>query len=118
MIFLHYELEAQPPLSNPLSASVKFKHCEERLLRNLHITYLLHALLTLLLLLKKFALTRNVTAIALRGNILTNLLDGLARYDFCTNGSLQGNIELLSRYEVTQFLAHLAAKAVGIIDVG
>jgi hypothetical protein len=51
-----------------LFAIVEYR--QERFLRNLDIAHLLHTLLTFFLFLKQLSLTRDVTTIALGGNVL------------------------------------------------
>ena len=58
-------------------ASVELQHGEEGFLRHFDRAYLLHALLAFLLFLQKFALTRDVAAVALGGHVLAHGLDGL-----------------------------------------
>ncbi len=99
-------------------ASVKFKHGEESLLRHFYRADLLHALLAFLLLLEKFTLTRDIAAITFCGHILAHSLDGLAGYDFGTDSCLDGDIKLLTRYQLLEFLTHAAAESHGIIHMG
>src|SRR5919107_596439 len=54
---------------------------EESLLRDFHAADLLHAALALLLLLQKLLLTRDVSAVALGGDVLAVGADRLAGYD-------------------------------------
>ena len=81
----------------------------------LDISDLFHALLTALLLLKKLALTRRITTIALGRNVLAHLLHCLASHDLGANSRLNGNIELLSGNEFLEFLAHPTPQRNGII---
>ena len=96
-------------------SSVELEYGEECLLRYLYVSNLLHSLLTLLLFLKQFALSADVSSVAFCGNVLAYALDGLACHNLRTYGSLYGNVELLSRYEVFQFLAHPSAECDGIV---
>ena len=98
-----------------LEQLVKFKNCQESLLRHLDIADLLHALLSSLLFLKQLALAADITTIALGCHILTNLLHRLAGNNLSTDGSLNGNIKLLAGNELFQLLARPAAKGDGII---
>ena len=98
--------------------SIQLEHCEEGLLRYLHVANLLHAFLTLLLLLQQFALTAHVTAVALGRHVLAHLLHRLTGNDLGANGGLDGNVKLLARDELLQLLTHAAAKGLGIVEVG
>ena len=66
---------------------VQFEHGEEGLLRNLDVTDLLHALLTLLLLLEELALTRHVTTVTLGRHVLAHLLHRLAGDDLTADAA-------------------------------
>ena len=94
---------------------VKFQYSEESFLRNLHIAYLLHALLSLLL--KKLALTADVATVAFRCHILSYALDSLSSNDFCTYSSLYSNIKLLSRYEFLKLFTHSSAQCHSVVNV-
>ena len=85
---------------NILLLLVQFQHSEESLLRHFHVTDLLHALLTALLLLQQLTLTRHITTIALRRHVLAHLLHRLTGDDLRTDGGLNGDIELLSAMAV------------------
>ena len=43
------------------------------------------------------------------------MLDGFTRHDFCTDGGLNRNVELLARNQLFQLLAHTPAKHHGIV---
>ena len=90
--------------------SVELEHSQKCFLRHLDRTDLLHAFLTLLLLLQQFAFTGYVASITLCGHILTHSLDGFTRYDLGADSCLNGYIKLLTRYQLLQLLAHAAAK--------
>ena len=94
---------------------IKFQYSEERLLRHLHVSNLFHTLLSALLLLQQFALTADVTTIALGRHVLTYLLHCLTGDDLRPDGSLDGDVELLTGNELLQFLAHPASEGDGII---
>ena len=96
---------------------VELEDCEEGFLGYLYGANLLHALLALLLLLQELALTRDVTAVALGCHVLADGFDGLAGNDFRADGGLDGDVELLARDELFEFLAHAAAEAHGIVHV-
>src|SRR3954470_10717533 len=97
--------------------SVDLQHREKRLLRNLHRSHLLHALLSLLLLLEELALARDVAAVALGKNILAERLDAGARDDFGSDRRLNRNLEELARNEVLELVGDLAAPLVGLVLV-
>ena len=96
---------------------VELEHGEEGLLRHLHVADLLHALLTLLLLLEKLALTRYVATVALGRHVLAHLLHRLAGDNLATDGGLDGNVELLAGDEFLELLTHAAAEVIGVVDV-
>ena len=77
-----------------------FQYRKESLLRNFHIANLFHTLLTFFLLVEKFALTRDVAAVAFGGNVLAEGFDGASRYDFGADGGLDGYVELMSWYQI------------------
>ena len=77
---------------------VKFQYCEESFLRHLHIAYLLHALLSLLLFFKELALTTHVTTVTLSSYILAYLLHCFSCNNFCTNSRLYGYVKLQRTY--------------------
>ena len=91
---------------------------EEGFLRHLHIADLLHAFLAALLLLKQLALTAHVTAIALGCDILTYLLHRLTGNDLGADRCLDGDIELLTGYQLLQLLTHPPTKGDGIVLMG
>src|SRR5947209_870178 len=65
-----------------------FEHAQEGLLRNLHLADPLHAALAFLLLFEQFALTADVTAVALGEHVLAQRADGFARHDLVADGRL------------------------------
>ncbi len=99
------------------SPSIHLQHGEECRLRHLYLPYLTHTFLTGLLLFKEFAFTRYVAAVALRRHILTHGLHRLAGDDLGADGSLYGYVELLTRDQLLEFLAHLAAEVVGVVGI-
>lgn len=96
---------------------VELEHCEEGFLRHLHVADLLHALLASLLFFKELALTAYVTSVALRCNVLAHLLYGFSCYDFASDGSLDGYVELLAWKEFLEAFAHAASQYHGIVYV-
>ena len=85
-----------------------FFHFEKRqksLLRDGHLSDLLHAFLSFLLLLQKLSLSGNIPAIALREDVLPQCLDVLSHNDSLADGRLYRNLEKLLRDQFLQ-LAH------------
>ena len=62
--------------------------------------------------------TITLTAVAFGRHILTHLFYGLSGNNLCTDGCLDGNVELLAGNQVFQFLAHSPAEDDGITLVG
>ena len=98
-------------------ASVKFKDSHEGALRHLDSSDLAHPLLSLLLLLKKLSLTRDVTSVTFCSHILADSLDSLSGDDLRSDGSLDRDVELLARYELLELLAHLASEIICMIGM-
>src|SRR3954464_12550606 len=97
--------------------SVDLQHREKRLLRNLNRSHLLHALLSLLLLLEKLSLARDVAAVALGKDVLAQRLDAGARDDFRSDRRLNRDLEQLARNEVLELVGDLAPPLVGLVLV-
>ena len=74
---------------------IHFEDGEKGRLGNLDVADLTHAFLASLLLLQKFALARDVTAVALGRHILAHRLDRLAGDNLGADGRLDGDVELL-----------------------
>ena len=87
-------------------------------MRHLHIANLLHTLLAFLLLLEQLTLTAHVTAIALGQHILAHLLHRLAGDNLGADGCLNGDVELLTRYQLLQLQAHVAPQGHRIVLMG
>ena len=87
-------------------------------MRHLNVANLLHALLTLLLLFEQFTLTAHVTTIALCRYVLAHLLHRFSGNNFGAYSSLDSNVELLTRNQLLQFLAHAAPKGLSIVKMG
>jgi hypothetical protein len=66
----------------PFTHLINLQNREERLLRNFDGPDLFHPFLTLFLFLKKFSLSRNIAAIALRSHILSKRRNRFACHDF------------------------------------
>ena len=83
----------------------------------MYIANLFHALLTLLLFFKQFALTADITSVALGSNVFANLLNGFASDNFGSDGSLNSYIKLLTGQKVLELLTHSTAKSDGIVGM-
>ena len=70
------------------SVLIELQDSKEGFLRHFNIAYLFHSLLTAFLLFQQFALTADVTTIALGCHVLAHLLHRLAGNDLGTDGSL------------------------------
>src|SRR5262247_2473353 len=90
---------------------------QEGLLRHFHLAHLLHALLTLLLLLEELALARDVAAVALGGHVLAHGLHGFPRDDAAADGRLDGDLEHLTGDDATELLHQHLAPLVGLVAV-
>src|SRR3954463_8719895 len=90
---------------------------EERLLRDLHVAHLLHALLAGLLLLEQLALARDVAAVALGEHVLAASLDGLPRDDARPDRRLDRHVEHLPRDLLAQLLDERPSAVVGEVAV-
>src|SRR5207244_1100911 len=97
-------------LSAPLT---DVEHGEERLLRHLDRTDLLHPLLPLLLVLEQLALARDVAAIAFREHVLAARLHSLACDDARPDGRLDRHIEHLAGNLLAQLFDEQLAPLVG-----
>src|SRR5467141_824610 len=84
---------------------------DERLLRDVHLAELAHALLAFLLLLEELALARHVAAVALGGHVLAEGAHGLARDDLAADGGLDRDLEHVRRDQLLELLRHGAAAA-------
>src|SRR5437764_13354810 len=76
---------------------IDLENGQERLLRNLHRSDLLHALLALLLLLQQLALAGDVATVELRGHVLAQRLHRLAGQDPRADRGLNRHVEDLAR---------------------
>src|SRR5205085_7821478 len=90
---------------------------EERLLGDLDVADLLHALLAGLLLLQQLALARDVAAVALGDHVLAHRLHRLARDDLRADRRLDRDLELLARDLSAQPLDQRAARGFGLVLV-
>ena len=95
--------------------SVQLEDCQKSFLGNLHISYLLHALLTLLLFFEQLTLSAHISSIAFGQHVLAYLFHGLSCYNLGSYGSLNGYIKLLSGKEFLELFAHTTSEAFCII---
>jgi len=79
----------QPP-SRSIAA---LEHLDEGVLRDIHLAEHLHLLFPLFLLLEQLALARDVTAVALGGDVFAHGGDGFAGDDLAADGGLDGDDE-------------------------
>ena len=86
-------------------------------MRHLNRSDLLHSLLSLLLLFQKFPLSAYIASVTLCRYVLAYRLNGFAGNNLCAYGGLYRYIELLTRYELLQLLAHTSAKRNAVIHV-
>src|SRR3712207_6754947 len=96
---------------------IHLQRLDERLLRDLDLAELAHALLALLLLLEELALAGDVAAVALRGHVLAQRPDGLAGDDLAADRGLDRDLEQVLRDELAQLLAHGAPAHLGALAV-
>src|SRR5499426_2635495 len=103
--------------------SVRFMGCsaledgQEGLLRHFHFADLLHALLTLLLLLEELALARDIAAVALGGHVLAHGLDRFPGDDPAADGGLDRDLVELAGDHRPQLLGQGFALLVGLLPV-
>src|SRR5215470_5585606 len=90
---------------------------QEGLLRHFHLADLLHALLTLLLLLEELALARDVPPIALGGHVLAHGLDGFPRDDPAPHRGLDGHLVELAGNDPAELLGQRLAFLVRLVAV-
>src|SRR2546425_7194376 len=96
---------------------VNLQDRQERLLRDLDRSYLLHPLLSFFLLLEQLALARDVPPVALGGHILAQWADGLAGDHFRADRGLDHHLEQLARNQLLQLLRDLLAPLVRLVAV-
>src|SRR5438477_395244 len=95
------------------SSLIRLQHRQKRLLRDLHLAHLFHALFAGGLLGPQLALAGDVAAVALGGDVLAHGGDGLAGDDAAADGGLNGDLEHVAVDFAAQLLHQLAAAAVG-----
>ncbi len=98
--------------------SVEFENGKEGFLWHFDASDLFHALFAGFLLLQEFAFTAHVAAVAFCSHVFADGLYSLSGNDFSADSGLDGDVELLSRNEFFQFLAHAATKGDGVVYVG
>src|SRR6202171_1308007 len=92
-----------------IPSAIHLQRRNKRLLRDVDLAELPHLLLAFLLLLQKFALTRDVAAVALCGDVLAQRADGLARDHFAADRGLDRDLEHVRRDQFLHPLDHGAA---------
>src|SRR5215475_11555861 len=97
--------------------SLDLQDREERLLRDLDGTDLLHPLLAGLLLLQQLALAGDIAAIALGEHVLAQRLHRLAGDDLRADGRLDRDVEHLPRDELAHPRDQLAAAVLRVLPV-
>src|SRR6202171_1702712 len=84
-------------IRNDGPSAIHLKRGNERFLRDVDLAELPHLLLAFLLLLQKFALTRDVAAIAFCGDVLAQRAHGFARDHLAADRGLDRNLEHVRR---------------------
>src|SRR5690349_1858639 len=92
--------------------SLHLEHREKGFLRDLDGSDLLHALLSLFLLLEELALAGDVAAVTLRENVFAERFHARASDDLVPNCRLNRDLEQLARNELLQFVGDFAAPLV------
>ena len=103
------------PVIRDDSVLIQLEDGHEGTLRDFDCADLAHALLSLLLLLEEFSLTRDVTSVTLRSNVLSHSLHSLAGDDLRSDCGLDRDIELLPWDEFLELLAHLASEVICMV---
>src|SRR5438309_1273377 len=96
---------------------VNLQDRQKRFLRDLHRAHLLHALLSLFLLLEQLALARHVAAVALRRDVLAQRADRLPCDHLRADRGLDHDLEQLPRDQLAQLLGDLLAPLVRLVPV-
>src|SRR2546422_635814 len=96
---------------------VNLQDRQECLLRDLDGSHLLHPLLSLFLLFEQLALARDVTAVALGGDVLAQGADRLAGDHLRPDRGLDHDLEQLARDQLPQLLGDLLAPLVRLVAV-
>src|SRR5438876_12097196 len=96
---------------------VNLQDRQERLLRDLDRSYLLHPLLSFFLLLEQLALARDVAPVAFGGHVLAQRADRLAGDHLGADRGLDHHLEQLARDQLPQLLGDLLAPLVRLVAV-
>ena len=92
---------------------IQFQHAHKGFLRNLHVSYLAHPLLTFLLLLQQLLLSGNIAAVALGEDVFAHRADGFSGDNLRSDSRLDRDFEELPRNLFFELLAHLSSALVG-----
>src|SRR5512143_2653453 len=103
--------------SSAIISLLDLEYRQEGLLRDLDGADLLHPLFPFLLLLQELPLSRDVSAVAFRDDVLPDRLDRLPRDDLATDRRLDDHFEHLAGDELPQPLGDIPALRVGVIPV-
>src|SRR3974390_626970 len=95
--------------SAALALHIHLQRGDERLLRDVDLAVLAHALLAFFLLLQKLALAGGVAAVAFGGHVLAECAHGLARDHLAADRRLDRHLEHVRGNQFFQFLRHRAA---------
>src|SRR6195256_1518607 len=98
--------------SGSVSSAIHLQRRNKRFLRDVDLAELPHLLLAFLLLLQKFALARDVAAIAFRGDVLAQRAHGLARDHLAADRGLDRDLEHVRRGSLPAALPPTAAAIV------
>src|ERR1700738_2124667 len=98
-------------------SAIYLQRGDKRFLRDVDLAELPHLLLALLLLLQKFALARDVAAVALCGDVLAQRAHGFAGDHLAADRGLDRNLEHVRRDQFLHLLDHGAAAAFGALAV-
>src|SRR5687767_7725195 len=97
--------------------AVGFQNLDEGIRWDRNAADLFHLLFALLLLVEELALAADVTAIALRSDVLAHFADVVAGDHLATNGGLHRDLEHLRRDDVGELLAQRPALPLGLAPV-
>src|ERR1041385_1495041 len=98
-----------PELASTLTIHLQRRN--KRLLRDVDLAELAHLLLAFLLLLQKLALSRDVAAVALCGDVLAQRAHGFAGDHLAADRGLDRDLEHVRRDQLLHLLDHGAAAA-------
>src|ERR1700681_1673289 len=97
------------PRNDAATSHIHLQGGDERLLRDVDLPELAHALLAFLLLVEKFSFTRGVAAVAFGGDVLAEGAHSLARDDLAADRGLDRDLEHVRRDQLLELLRHGAA---------